>query len=57
MAMTLRDSRDDKVRRAGIKTRTGWKWEASATLTLAEGNLELKDIMHRKAMPWNDPLQ
>lgn len=60
VAMTFRDSRDNKVREAGIKTRSGRKWEASASLALAERNLKLKDInrstMHGKARPGNDPL-
>ena len=44
-AMTFRDSRDIKVREAGVKTRSGRKWEASASLAQAEGNLKLKDII------------
>ncbi|XP_058608845.1 uncharacterized protein LOC131525365 [Onychostoma macrolepis] len=43
VAMTFRDSRDNKVGEAGIKTRSGRKWEASASLALAERNF--KDII------------
>lgn len=45
VAMTFRDSRDSKVQEAGIRTRSGRKWDTSATLTQAEGNLRLKDIV------------
>lgn len=45
VAMTFRDSRDRKISEAGIRTRSGRKWDATASLALAEGNLKLKDII------------
>lgn len=42
---TFRNSRDNKVREAGVKTRSGRKREASTGLAQAEGNLKLKDII------------
>lgn len=45
VAMTFRDSRDNKVREAGVKNRSGRKWEASTALAQAEGNLKLKDML------------
>ena len=42
--MTLRDSKDKKVREAGVTTRTG-KWLASTALQDAESMLELRDII------------
>lgn len=43
--MTFRNSRDDKVREAGIRTRSGQKWEVSTAQAQAKGNLKLKDII------------
>ncbi|RXN13998.1 hypothetical protein ROHU_009273 [Labeo rohita] len=48
--MTFRDSRDNKVREDGIKTRSGQKLEAAASLVLADGNLKLKDIVGAPCM-------
>lgn len=45
VAMTFRESRDRKISVAGIRTRSGRKWDATASLALAEWNLKLKDII------------
>jgi hypothetical protein len=49
----LRDSRDEKIRKAGIRVRTGHKSNASEALKEAESRLEHQDIvgtvmMHKK---------
>ena len=43
--MTLRDSRDDKIREAGIEVRTGRKWKAEQAVKEAEARLRHKDIV------------
>jgi hypothetical protein len=45
LVMTLRDSQDEKVRNAGLVTRTGRKWSASNTVQRAEDMLEIRDII------------
>ena len=39
--MTLRDSKDDKVRAAGVEVKTGRKW--SKSVTEAESRLKHKE--------------
>ena len=43
--MTLKESNDDMVRRAGIETLTGRKWSASQAVKQAERRLRHKDIV------------
>ena len=43
--MTISDSRDSKVREAGIQTGTGRKWFVDSTVLDAESMLVLKDII------------
>lgn len=43
--MTLRDSRDEKIRGAGIEVRTGRKWRASDAVKEAESRLQHQDIV------------
>ena len=43
--MTLRDSKDDKVRAAGVEVKTGGKCSASKAVTEAENRLKHKDIV------------
>ncbi|XP_060082431.1 uncharacterized protein LOC132561748 [Ylistrum balloti] len=45
LVMTLKDSKDIKVQKAGVVTRTGRKWSAVATVSKAESTLELQDIV------------
>ncbi|XP_060084783.1 uncharacterized protein LOC132564122 [Ylistrum balloti] len=45
LIMTLRDSRDEKVRMAGVQVRTGRKWSASKAVDEAESRLRHKDIV------------
>ncbi|XP_060071428.1 uncharacterized protein LOC132551319 [Ylistrum balloti] len=45
LVMTLKDSKDIKVQKAGVVTRTGRKWSAGATVSKAENTLELQDIV------------
>ena len=45
MVITLRDSRDQVVRQAGIKNRTGRKWSASLVGDQAETRLRHRDIV------------
>lgn len=56
--MTLRDSEDDRIARAGIQTRTGRKWSAknrkktkkiNKSVDQAEGMLHLRDIIKTQA--------
>jgi hypothetical protein len=44
-AMMLRDSKDEKISKAGIRVRTGRKWNASEALKEAESRLEHQDIV------------
>ena len=50
LVMTLKDSRDDMVRRAGVETRTGRKWSASQAVAQAESRLRHKDIVGTTAV-------
>ncbi|XP_060066953.1 uncharacterized protein LOC132547205 [Ylistrum balloti] len=45
LVMTLRDSKDAKIRQAGIQTRTGRKWSASQSVEQAEGVLKHRYII------------
>ena len=45
LVMTLRDSQDEKIRRAGVVTRTGRKWAASNAIKKAEDMMEIRDII------------
>ena len=45
LIMTLRDSKDDKVRLAGVEVRTGRKRSASRAVDEAESRLRHKDIV------------
>ena len=45
LVLTLRDSRDELIREAGIVTRTGRKWSATETVGQAESSLKHKDIV------------
>ena len=45
LVMTLRDSQDEKVRNAGVETRTRRKWSASNSIQRAENMLEIRDII------------
>ncbi|XP_060072881.1 uncharacterized protein LOC132552703 [Ylistrum balloti] len=45
LVMNLKDSKDIKVQKAGVVTRTGRKWSAGATVSKAENTLELQDIV------------
>jgi len=45
LVKTLRDSRDDKIRNAGIQTRTGRKWSAGQSFEQAKTMLKLRDIV------------
>lgn len=56
--MTLRDSENDRIPRAGIQTRTGRKWSAknrkktkkiNKSVDQAEGMLHLRDIIKTQA--------
>jgi len=50
LVMTLKDSRDDMVRGAGVETRTGRKWSASQAVAQAESRLRHKDIVGTMAV-------
>ena len=45
LVMTLKDSKDEKVRAAGVAVKTGRKWSASKAVTEAECRLRHKDIV------------
>ena len=45
LVVTLRDSRDQLIRQAGIETRTGRKWSASQAVEQAESRLRHRDIV------------
>jgi hypothetical protein len=45
LVMTIRDSKDEKVRDAGIQTRSGRKWAASTEVKRAEDMLMIHDIV------------
>ncbi len=48
--MMYRDSSDEKVRDAGIITRSGCKWAADTSVAQAESMLKLKDIIGNPCM-------
>ena len=50
LVMTLKDSQDSMVRRAGVVTRTGRKWSTSQAVTQAESRLRHKDIVGTTAV-------
>ena len=45
LVVTLRDSRYQLIRQAGIETRTGGKWSASQAVEQAETRLRHRDIV------------
>ena len=45
LVVTLKESKDDSIRKAGIETRTGRKWSASQAVSQAESRLRHKDII------------
>ena len=45
LVMTLKDSKDEKVRTAGVEVKTGRKSSASKAVTKAESRLRHKDIV------------
>ncbi|XP_060076611.1 uncharacterized protein LOC132556244 [Ylistrum balloti] len=45
LVMTVRDSKDEKIRNAGIETRTGRQWSASSAVQEAESRLRHSDIV------------
>ncbi|CAC5377997.1 unnamed protein product [Mytilus coruscus] len=45
LVMTLKESRDDKVRTAAVQVRTGRKWSASKAVSEAESRLRQKYIV------------
>ena len=45
LVVTLKQSKDSKVRNAGIEVRTGRKWSASQAVQKAESQLKLKDVI------------
>ncbi|XP_078583820.1 uncharacterized protein LOC144866333 [Branchiostoma floridae x Branchiostoma japonicum] len=45
LVMTYKDSRDQKVREAGVMTRSGRKWSADTHVERAESMLKLRDII------------
>ena len=45
MVMMLKDSKDDKIRQAGIETRTGRKWDVNQAVEEAESRLRHSDIV------------
>ena len=58
LVMTLRDSKDEIIRKAGVQTRTGRKWSASQAVKQAEDMLTIRDIVGNtcvgssKFKPW-----
>ncbi|XP_045195004.2 uncharacterized protein LOC123550644 [Mercenaria mercenaria] len=50
LVVTLKESKDDLVRKAGIETRTGRKWSASQAVSQAESRLQHKDIVGTTAV-------
>jgi hypothetical protein len=45
LIMMLKDSKDDKVKKAGVQVKTGRKWSASKAVEEAESRLRHKDII------------
>ena len=50
LVVTLKESKDDFIRKAGIETRTGRKWSASQAVSLAESRLAHSDIVGNLAV-------
>ncbi|XP_053380041.1 uncharacterized protein LOC128548701 [Mercenaria mercenaria] len=50
LVVTLKESKDDLVRKAGIETRTGRKWSASLAVSQAESRIQHKDIVGTTAV-------
>ena len=50
LVVTLKESSDDLIWKAGIETRTGRKWSASQTVAQAESRLRHKDIVGTTAI-------
>ncbi|XP_053395771.1 uncharacterized protein LOC128555950 [Mercenaria mercenaria] len=50
LVVTLKESKDDLIRKAGIETRTGRKWSASQAVSQAESRLQHKDIVGTTAV-------
>ena len=50
LAVTLKESTDDLIRKVGIQTRTGRKWSASQAVDRAESRLQHKDIVETSAV-------
>ena len=48
--VTLKESSDDLIWKAGIETRTGRKWSASQAVAQAESRLRHKDIVGTTAV-------
>ena len=46
----MRDSKDDKVRAAGVEVKTWRKWSASKAVTEAESRLKHRDIVGTEAV-------
>ena len=44
LVLRLRDSTVANVRDAGVVTRSGKKWSASSSVSVAESSLQLKDV-------------
>ena len=45
LLLTLRDSADEKISKAGIEVRTGRKWSAQRAVDEAESHLRHRDIV------------
>ena len=50
LVVTLKESEDDFIRKAGIETRTGRKWSVSKAVSQAESRLAHKDIVGNVAV-------
>ena len=50
LVVTLKQSTDDLIRKAGIETRTGRKWSASQEVSQAESRLRHNDIVGTTAV-------
>ena len=50
LVMTLKESPDDMVRRAGVEIRTGRKWSASQAVAQSESRLRHRDIVGTTAV-------
>ena len=50
LVVTLKQSKDDLIRKAGIETRTGRKWSASQAVAQAESRLRQEEIVGTTAV-------